>query len=122
MLQPRQHNLLARLLNLPSQEHFIQYCVDLVEIKHQIQLAHVPKEAVQHLDEEVNRFQIRQLVVVGVDADAEEEAGVAPVDDLQGAELDEVGLVLLVPGCDEAVDLAFELYFLFIAIRSVPFR
>lgn len=51
------------------------------------------------------RFQIRQLVVVGVHADAEEETGVAPVDYLQRAEFDEVGLMLLVPGSDEAVDL-----------------
>jgi len=53
----------------------------------------------------VDGFQVRQLVVVGVDAGAEEEAGVAPVDDAVCAELDEVGLVLLVAGGDEAVDL-----------------
>ena len=77
----------------------------LVEIKNQIQLTHIPKEAIQHLDEKMYRFQIRQLVVVRVDAHAEEEACVAPVDDLQRAEFDEVGLVLLVSGGDEAVDL-----------------
>ena len=78
---------------------------DLVKVEHQIQLAHIPKEAIQHLDEEMYRFQIRELVVVGVDAHAEEEAGVPPVDDFERAELDEVGLVLLVSGGDEAVDL-----------------
>lgn len=50
-------------------------------------------------------FQIRQLVVIGVDAYAEEEARVPPVDYFQRAEFDEVGLVLLVSGGDEAVDL-----------------
>lgn len=55
-------------------------------------------------------LEIRQLVVIGVDADAEEEAGVAAVDDLQVAELDEVGLVLLVAGGDQAVDLWFGRY------------
>lgn len=50
-------------------------------------------------------LQIRQLVIIGVDADAEEEACVAPVHDLVVAELDEVGLVFLIAGCDEAVDL-----------------
>lgn len=50
-------------------------------------------------------LEVRQLVVVGVDASAEEEARVAAVDDLVGAELDEVGLVLLVAGGYEAVDL-----------------
>lgn len=53
----------------------------------------------------MDRLEVRELVVVGVDAHAEEEARVAPVDDLEGAELDKVGLVLLVPGRDEAVDL-----------------
>jgi len=50
-------------------------------------------------------LEIRELVIVGVDADAEEEAGVAAVDDFEGAEFDEVGLVFLVAGRDEAVDL-----------------
>ena len=50
-------------------------------------------------------FQIRQLVIVCVNADAEEEARVPPVDYLQRAEFDEVGLVLLVSGGNEAVDL-----------------
>ncbi len=43
-------------------------------------------------------LEVGELVVVGVDAGAEEEAGVAPVDDLVVAELDKVGLVLLVAG------------------------
>ena len=74
----------------------------------------------------MNRLQVCQLVVGGVYADAEEETGISPVDDLpgsasvdagrvgrgagavgggRGAELDEVGLVLLVAGGDESVDL-----------------
>ena len=77
----------------------------LVEIKHQIQLTHIPKKAIQHLDEEVNGLQVRQLVIVRIDARAEEEACVPPVDDLVIAELDEVALVLLVAGRNEAVDL-----------------
>lgn len=85
-----------------SHQNILTY---LVEIKHQIQLTHIPKEAIQDLNEEVYSLQIRQLVIIGVDADAEEEACVAPVDDLVVAELDEVGLVFLIAGCDEAVDL-----------------
>jgi hypothetical protein len=50
-------------------------------------------------------LQIRELVIVRVDARTEEEACVSPVDDLVLSELDEVGLVLLVAGGDEAVDL-----------------
>ncbi len=72
----------------------------LIKIKHQIQLTHIPKKAIQHLDKEMNGLQIRQLVIVRIDAGAEEEPCVPSVDDLIVPELDEVGLVLLVPGCD----------------------
>ena len=50
-------------------------------------------------------LQIRKLVIVGVDTNAEEEARVAPVNNLQGAKFHEIGLVLLVARGDEAVDL-----------------
>ena len=129
MFQPRQNHLLASLLNLTGEEHLVENGVDLVKVENQVQLTHVPEELVEHFDEEMNRFEISQFVVVGVDADAEEETGVAAVDDLGarevladegggvarcvrggrgegcGAELDEVRLVFLVAGCYEAVDL-----------------
>ena len=46
-----------------------------------------------------------QFIVVGVDAGAEEQARIPPVDDLVVAELDKVTLVLLVARGDKAVDL-----------------
>jgi hypothetical protein len=39
-----------------------------------------------------------------------------------GAELDKVGLVFLVAGRNEAMDLALQLDFLFVRIRRVPSR
>jgi hypothetical protein len=80
MLQPRQHDLLARLLNLARQKYLVQNSVHLVKIKHQVQLTHVAEECVQHLDEEMYGFKVGELVVVCVDAGAEEEARVATVD------------------------------------------
>jgi hypothetical protein len=53
----------------------------------------------------VDGLEVGELVVVGVDARAEEEPRVPPVDDLVVAELDEVGLVLLVARRYQAVDL-----------------
>ena len=53
------------------------------------------------------RLQIRQLVVVRVDAHAKEQPRVPPVHYLQRAKLDEVGLVLLIARGDEAVDLGW---------------
>ena len=53
------------------------------------------------------RLQIRQLVIICIDARAEEQACVPPVHDLgHVAELDKVGLVLLVARGYEAVHLA----------------
>lgn len=80
MLQPRKHNLLTRLLNLPCKEHLIQNRIDLVEIKHQIQLANIAEELIQDFHKEMYSLQISQLVIVGVNASAEEQARVAPVD------------------------------------------
>jgi len=122
MLQPRQHNLLTRLLDLPRQKHLVQNRINLIKIKHQIQLTHIPEELIQDLDEEMYGLQVGEFIVVGVDAGAEEEARVAPVDDFGAApELDEVGLVLLVARGDEAVDLAFEFDFVVVGVGVVPF-
>lgn len=62
-----------------------------------------------------------ELVVVCVDAGAEEEASVAAIDDLVVAEFDKVGLVLLVTRGDEAVDFALELDLFVVAVGGVPF-
>lgn len=107
MLEAREHDLLGGLLDLAGEEDLVEDGVDLVEVEDEVELAHVAEEGVQHLDEEVDRLQVRQLVVVGVDARAEEKPRVPPVHDLVVPELHEVRLVLLVSGRYEAVDLFF---------------
>jgi hypothetical protein len=87
---------------------FLFFFSYLVEIKDEIQLADVSKELVQHFYKEMYGFQVGQLVVVGVDAGAKEEAGISTVYDLRGSsEFDKVGLVLLISGCDKTVDLGW---------------
>lgn len=120
MLQARQDDLLARLLNLAGEEHLVEDGVDLVEVEDEVELADVAEEGVEDLDEEVYGLEVGELVVVCVDAGAEEEPRVAAVDDLVVAELDEVGLVLLVARGDEPVDLALELDLLLVAVGGVP--
>lgn len=126
VFQPCQYDLLTRLFDLSGQKDLVEDGIDLVEVEDEIQLADIAKELVQHLDEEVDGLEIREFVVIGVDADAEEQARVAPVDDLgrrqvladqrlgvrgrggrtgRGSELDEVGLVFLVARRNESVDL-----------------
>lgn len=80
MLQPSQNDLFRSLLNLARQKHLVQNSIDLIEIKHQIQLANVSEELIQDFDKEMNGFQVCEFVVVGVDTGAEEEAGVPAVD------------------------------------------
>lgn len=121
MFQPRQHDLLTRLLNLARQKDLVEDGVDLVKVEDEVELADVAEEGVEHLDEEVDGLEEGELVVVCVDAGAEEEAGVAAVDDFVVAELDKVGLVLLVARGDEAVDFALELDLFVVAVGGVPF-
>lgn len=120
MFQPRQDDLFTSLLDLSGKEDLVEDGVDLVEVEDEVELADVAEEGVENLDEEVDGLEVGELVVVCVDAGAEEEAGVAAVDDLVVAELDEVGLVLLVAGGDEAVHLALELDLLVVAEGGVP--
>lgn len=122
MFQPRQHHLLTRLLDFTGQKHLVKDGIHLVKVEDQVQFTHISKEGIQHLDEEVDSFQEGQLVIVGIDASAEEETGVSSIDNLVVAKLDKVGLVFLVPRGDEAVDFALELDLLLVAVGSVPFR
>ena len=55
----------------------------LVEVKDQIQFTHIPKELIQHLDEEVDSFEVCQLIVIRIHADTKEKPSVASVDDLR---------------------------------------
>lgn len=81
-------------------------CTYLVEIKHQIQLAHISKEGIQHLDKEVYGLEISQLVIVRINARAEEQPRISPIHYFgHVSELDEVRLVLLVARRNEAMDL-----------------
>lgn len=51
-------------------------------------------------------LQIRQLVIIRIDTDTEEQPGVASIDDLQRTKFDEVGLMFLISRRDEPVDFA----------------
>jgi hypothetical protein len=86
--------------------YLVPVSTHLVEIEHQIQLAHIPKEGIQDLHKEMYGLQIRQFVVIRIDAGAEEQARIPSVHNLgHVSKLDKVGLVLLVSRGDEAVDL-----------------
>jgi len=122
MLQPCKHNLFTRLLNLARQKHLVKNRIDLVKVENKIKLADVSEKGIEDLDKEVNGLEVGELVIVCVDAGAEEKTCVAAVNNLVVSELDKVGLVFLIAGCDEAMDFAFKLDLLLVAKRGVPFR
>lgn len=129
MFQPGQDDLFTSLLDLAGEKDLVEDGIDLVKVEDEIEFTDIAKELIEDLDEEMDGFEIGEFVVVGVDTDTEEQAGVAPVDDLggrqvlahqrlaesrvggrtgrgwRGAEFDKVGLVFLVAWCDQAVDL-----------------
>ena len=55
-------------------------------------------------------LQIWQLVIIRIHARAKEKACVSSVYDLVVAELDEVGLVFLIAGCYQSMDLSASVY------------
>lgn len=96
VLEAGEDDLLAGLFDLAGEEDLVEDGVDLVEVEDEIELADVTEKGVEDLDEEVDGLEVGELVIVGVDAGAEEETRVPAVYDLVVAELDEVGLVFLV--------------------------
>lgn len=73
-----------------GEEDLVHEPVGLVEIEDEVKLADVGKVAVEDLDEEVDRVERQQLVVVGVDGREEVERRVALVDELERAPVDKV--------------------------------
>ena len=88
VLEAGQDQALVGLHDLAGEEHLVEDAVDLVKVEDQVQFAHVLEVRVQDLDEQVDRLQVGQLVVVRVDAHAKVQARVPPVDDLVVAELE----------------------------------
>jgi hypothetical protein len=91
LLQSFQHHNLRRLLQFPCYNILIQDGVHFMEVKHQVQLAHIAKEPIQHLYKQVDAFQVGQLIIRHVHAKAEEETRIPTIDDLVGAKLNKVG-------------------------------
>lgn len=110
---------LAGFADLPGQKHLVDDTVNLIEVEHQIQFANIVEVFVQHFYKVVYRLEISQVVVAHVHADAEVEAGVAPVDDLEVSELHEIR-VLGVPDSHHGVDLFDQFLLLVIVEVHVP--
>ena len=71
LLESLQYKFLGRLLDLSCQEELVQNEVADVEAEDQVELANAREEVVEHLDEQVDALEMRELVVVDVDAQRE---------------------------------------------------
>lgn len=58
-----------------------------MEVEYEVKFAHVLEIGIKRLDKVVDSLEMVQLVVVGIDAHAEKETGVAAVHNLVVAEL-----------------------------------
>ena len=90
----------------------------LVKVEDEVELAHVAEELVEQLDEKVDGLKVQELVVVHVNGQREEEAGVPAVDELVRPELNKVGK-LGVAGSDDTVDLGLDLQPLLVGVGAV---
>lgn len=133
-----EHFRLTRLADFPGQKHLVHDRVYFVEVEHQIQLADVVEVFVENLHEVVNGFEITQVVIVHVDADAEVETSIATINNFEIAELKNSRLVsvfgawmwsylhkigvLGVSDGDDRVDFLNQLLLLVIIEIHVPFR
>jgi len=111
---------LTRFADFASQKHFIHDRVDFVEIENQVQFADIVEILVEHFHKVVDSLEIHEVVVADVDADAKVESGVSPINDLEIAKLDEVGVFGVSDG-DAGVDF-FDQLLLFVVVEiHVPF-
>merc|ERR1712071_30391 len=116
-----QHFRLTRFSDFTGKEHLVDDAVNLVEVEHQIKLAHVVEVFVKNLNKVVNGFQVAQVVVVDIDADAEVQTCVPAVHDLEVAELNKVR-VFCIPNGNNCVNFFNQLLLLIIIEIHVPFR
>ena len=85
-LNGREDVRLVRLDDAPVHDHLVEDEVRLLEVEHDVELAHVLKIAVERLDERMDELEDRELVlIVALDAHNEEERRVPSVYDLVSA-------------------------------------
>jgi len=111
---------LTRLSDFSGEEHLIDDGVDFVEVEDKIELADVVEILVENFDEIVDGFQMSEIVVSNVGAQAKIKPRVASIDDLEVAEFDEVGVFGVSDG-DDGVYFLDQFLLLFILVVFEPF-
>mmetsp|Transcript_13785 Transcript_13785/g.41621 ORF Transcript_13785/g.41621 Transcript_13785/m.41621 type:complete len:225 (+) Transcript_13785:280-954(+) len=113
--------LLAGLLQLPRQHHFVQHEVRLVEIKDEVKLANIPEVSIEHLHEVVDDLQCDELIVPAINAAHEVQTCVPLVYHLLVLPVKEVAQ-LQSAAQHHRRDLPDDACALLLGQRHVPFR
>eukprot|EP00708_Paratrimastix_pyriformis_P006431 GAFH01005728.1.p2 GENE.GAFH01005728.1~~GAFH01005728.1.p2 ORF type:complete len:82 (-),score=10.39 GAFH01005728.1:169-414(-) len=74
---------------MPVHDHLVHKEVGPFEIEHNVKLAHTVEILVERLNQVVNEFEDRKLVITLVSAHNKEEGGVPAIDDTVLFELEE---------------------------------
>jgi len=110
---------LTRFSEFASKEHFIHDTVHLVEVEDEVELADVVEVFVENLDEVVNGFEVEEVVIGDVHADAEVETSVSPVDDFEIPKLHKV-CMFGITHCDYGMNLLDKFLLLLVLKVYVP--
>ena len=77
-----QYSPLARLLYLAPEDVLVKNGVHLVEVKHNVQLAHIAEELVKDAHEQVDCLHEQQLIVCHIGTEAEVQTSIPAVNEL----------------------------------------
>lgn len=120
--QPFQYLLFQYFLYFTPQVYFVQYHIQFIEVKHQIQFTHVIKVYVKDLYQEMERLQVSQLAIWQVNCRYKVESGISSVDEFYLLVLHEVRLVLGVSTTYQPMYIQYEPAFILCGVIVVePF-
>jgi hypothetical protein len=92
-----------------------------MEVEDKVELAHVAKELIQYLYEQMDDLQQSQLVIRHIDAQAEEQASIPPVNHLIVPKLDNVG-ELWITRNNQSMNLILNFSPVLVVVVGVPSR
>jgi len=110
---------LTRLADFSGQEHFIHNGIYLVEVEDKIELTNIMKILIEDLNKVVYGLQVVKIVIIDVHTDAEVEAGIATVHNLEVSKLNKVG-VFGISHSHNCMNFFYQLLLLFIVKVHVP--
>lgn len=110
---------LTCLSDFSRQEHLVHHRVNLIKVEDKVEFTDIVEIFVEDFNKVVDCFEVAQVIVVDVDADAEVEAGIATVHNFEVAELYEVCVFGISDG-DDGMHFLYQFLLLVIVKVHVP--